>query len=233
MNIKEIFMKKILIIDDDQDVRDLLRALLESNYTVIDASNQDEAIALAWQEKPDLILLDILLQNESGFEICSQLKMNEELKDTPIVFISSKNNVNTRVTGYQLGGINFISKPFEPSEVKSIINTTLKSVNNENALEILNYRDIALNIPSQEVKIRGERIHFTSSEFKIIHLLLKNEQSVLGREKILNHIAPDNHKVNDRMIDTYISSIRKKIKNSNFIIRSVYGEGYKIQEVSM
>src|SRR5690606_4805227 len=124
------------------------------------------------------------------------------------IFLSAKTGSNSRITGYKLGAVHYLEKPFEPEELREIVNTVLRNLKVDTQLEIVDYNDISLNIPSQEVLIKGEKTHFTSSEFKIIHLLLKNAQRVLSREKILNHIAPGNERVNDRMIDTYISSIR-------------------------
>jgi DNA-binding response OmpR family regulator len=224
--------KTILFVDDCEDTRLLVEKILGTQYNVKMASTSSQAIELAWQIKPSLIILDIMLDDSNGYEVCSQLKSNDLLKDTPVIFMSSKTGSNSRITGYKLGAVHYIEKPFEHEELKAIVTTVLNNMKKDNVLEIVDYQDISLNIPSQEVKIKSEKVHFTSSEFKILHLLLKNEQQVLSREIILNHIAPDNHTVNDRMIDTYISSIRRKIKPSNFQINSVYGEGYKIVELT-
>ena len=222
----------ILIVDDCEDTRNLFSTILDHNYDIVTASSSEEGLAKAWQLKPHLIILDIMLEDASGYELCSQIKSVNELKNTPIVFISSKKGSNSRITGYKLGAVHYLEKPFEPEELKAVLHTILENLKTESILETVDYSDISLNIPSQEISIKGEKIHFTSSEFKIIHLLLKNSQRVLSRESILNHIAPDNHKVNDRMIDTYISSIRRKIRQSNFAIKSVYGEGYKIIQLA-
>lgn len=222
----------VLIVDDCSDTRELVSKVLDPQYEVVSASTAETGLARAWEVKPNLIILDIVLDDQSGYELCSQIKSIEELKNTPIIFISSKTGANSRITGYKLGAVHYLEKPFEIEELRAVIHTVLSNLKTESVLEVISYEDISLNIPSQEVHIRGDKIHFTSSEFKIIHLLLKNSQRVLSRESILNHIAPDNHGVNDRMIDTYISSIRRKIKPSNYAIKSVYGEGYKIIQLS-
>lgn len=219
---------KILVVDDNEDVRILVKKILDANYTVEAVASAQECLEKAWEFKPNLIILDIMLEDSSGYELCSQLKSSDELKNTPVIFLSAKTGSNSRITGYKLGAVHYLEKPFEPEELREIVNTVLRNLKVDTQLEVVDYNDISLNIPSQEVLIKGEKTHFTSSEFKIIHLLLKNAQRVLSREKILNHIAPGNERVNDRMIDTYISSIRRKIRPSNFAIKSVYGEGYKI-----
>ncbi|MDD0852960.1 response regulator transcription factor [Halobacteriovorax sp. GB3] len=219
---------KILVVDDNEDIRILVKKILDPSYLVETVSTAEECLEKAWEYKPNLIILDIMLEDASGYELCSQLKSNDDLKHTPVIFLSAKTGSNSRITGYKLGAVHYLEKPFEPEELREIVNTVLKNLKIDSQLEVVDYNDITLNIPSQEVSIRGDKIHFTSSEFKIIHLLLKNAQRVLSREKILNHIAPGNERVNDRMIDTYISSIRRKIKQSSFAIKSVYGEGYKI-----
>ncbi|ATH07951.1 DNA-binding response regulator [Halobacteriovorax marinus] len=219
---------KILVVDDSEDIRILVQKVLGDKYILEMAQNSEEALTKAIEFSPDLILLDIMMPDTSGYEICSQIKSRDEMKNTPIIFLSSKTGSNSRVTGYKLGAIQYIEKPFETEELKEVVNSVLRNVSRTDQNEIQNYEDITLNIPSQEVVVIGERVHFTSSEFKIIHLLLKNTNRVLSREKILNHIAPGNFSANDRMIDTYISALRRKIKKSNFQIKSVYGEGYKI-----
>jgi len=219
---------KILVVDDSEDIRILVQKVLGDKYILEMAENSEEALTKAIEFSPDLILLDIMMPDTSGYEICSQIKSRDEMKNTPIIFLSSKTGSNSRVTGYKLGAIQYIEKPFETEELKEVVNSVLRNVSRTDQNEIQNYEDITLNIPSQEVVVIGERVHFTSSEFKIIHLLLKNTNRVLSREKILNHIAPGNFSANDRMIDTYISALRRKIKKSNFQIKSVYGEGYKI-----
>ena len=219
---------KILIVDDSEDIRILVQKILGDKYILETAENSEEALIKAVEFSPELILLDIMMPDTSGYEVCSQIKSRDELKNTPIIFLSSKTGSNSRVTGYKLGAIQYIEKPFEAEELKEVVNTVLTNTSRTDHNEVQNYEDITLNIPSQEVVVIGERVHFTSSEFKIIHLLLKNTNRVLSREKILNHIAPGNFSANDRMIDTYISALRRKIRKSNFKIRSVYGEGYKI-----
>lgn len=219
---------KILVVDDSEEIRILVQKILGDKYILEMAENSEEALTKAIEFSPDLILLDIMMPDTSGYEICSQIKSRDEIKNTPIIFLSSKTGSNSRVTGYKLGAIQYIEKPFEAEELKEVLNSVLMNISKTDQNEIQNYEDITLNIPSQEVVVIGERVHFTSSEFKIIHLLLKNTNRVLSREKILNHIAPGNFSANDRMIDTYISALRRKIKRSNFQIKSVYGEGYKI-----
>lgn len=219
---------KVLVVDDNEDVRILIKKTLSDYYIIEEAATSDEAMTKSFEFNPDLIILDIMLPDTSGYEICSQLKSKEQFKNTPIIFLSVKSGPNSRITGYKLGAIHYLEKPFEPEELREVISSILKNVSSIDTSEVQNYEDIVLNIPSQEVVVTGEKIHFTSSEFKIIHLLLKNKNRVLSREKILNHIAPGNFSANDRMIDTYISALRRKIKPSHFSIKSVYGEGYKI-----
>ena len=223
---------KILIVDDCDDMRILIKKSLGDAYILEEAATSDEAMTKAFEFSPELIILDIMLPGSSGYEICSQLKSKEEFKNTPIIFLSSKSGSNSRITGYKLGAIHYIEKPFEPEELREVITSILKNVSSIDTSEVQSFEDIVLNIPSQEVMVTGEKIHFTSSEFKIIHLLLKNKNRVLSREKILNHIAPGNFSANDRMIDTYISALRRKIKPSHYTIKSVYGEGYKIIAVA-
>ena len=219
---------KVLIVDDSEDIRLLVKKALSDIYIIETADGHDNAITKAYEFRPDIFILDIMLGESSGYELCSKLKSQEEFKSVPVIFLSSKTGSNSRITGYKLGAINFLEKPFENEELREILNTTLNSIKLNETNDQLNNKEITLNIASQEVLISGNSVHFTSSEFKILHLLLKNNNIVLSREKILNYISPSNLQASDRMIDTYISAIRKKIQKTSFSIKSVYSEGYKI-----
>ena len=217
--------QSVLIVDDCQDMRELVSKVLEPSYDVVTVATSDEALAKAWEIKPHLIILDIMLEQGSGYELCSQIKSMEELKNTPVIFISSKTGANSRITGYKLGAVHYLEKPFEPEELRAVIQTVLNNLKTESVLETIDYTDISLNIPSQEVAIRGEKIHFTSSEFKIIHLLAKSPNKIFSRDYITNLLWPNVH-VQNQNIDTHLSNLRKKLKPFSQYIKTIKSRGY-------
>ena len=115
----------ILLVDDCEDTRTLVTKILDPQFNIVTSSTAEEGLNKAWELKPDLIILDIMLDDASGYELCSQIKSMEELKNTPIIFISSKTGSNSRVTGYKLGAVHYIEKPFETEELRAIITTVI------------------------------------------------------------------------------------------------------------
>ena len=129
------------------------------------------------------------------------------------------------MSGYEVGALNYIEKPFEISELRSIVRSLLKVHSRD---EIIEAHDIVIKIQTREVLINGLEVKFTTKEYKLLLNFMKNINHVFKREKLLNDISSDNLNVTDRVIDNHISSLRKKLKNSSFQIKTVYGEGYKL-----
>jgi DNA-binding response OmpR family regulator len=227
MNRKEDMKRfKILAIDDNFAIRKLLESALKNEYDVKLARDGAEALELVTSFVPDLVILDIMLPDMSGYEICSQLKSDKRFSELNVIMLSAKTGTTARATAYNLGAINYIEKPFELSELRAIISSTL--TNKSSSEEVIKVDDLEIDLLKQSISMNGNAINLTTSEFKLISHLAKRPNQVFSREVLVAIISPDNLDVTDRTVDNHISSLRKKLKDSHAEIKSVYSEGYKL-----
>lgn len=218
---------KILIVDDNFTIRKLLESALKDEFHLSLAQDGEEALAQVISFSPDLIILDIMLPDMSGYEVCTQVKANKSSSKTPIIMLSAKTGSTARSTGYNLGAINYVEKPFEIPELKSIIRSTLKGKNEETS-ELVKVGDLEIDLLRHIVSVKGESISLTSSEFKLISYFAKRPNEVLSREALLSVLSPDNLEITDRTIDNHVSTLRKKLETSMATIKTIYSEGYKL-----
>lgn len=216
--------QKILIVDDNVVIEKLYQSALRNDYELKTCISPQEALNYLQEEKPDLIILDILMPVMDGYTLCSEIKSNKETADIPIIFSSTKSAPKDRITGYEYGAINYIEKPFEISELRSIIRSTLQHFNKNN--ENINYKNINLNLLTQKVFSNDMEIVFTKSEYLIFLQFLKRPEQVFSRNQILETLSPENFDISDRSIDSHISSIRKKIRETDIELKTKYGQGY-------
>jgi DNA-binding response OmpR family regulator len=143
-----------------------------------------------------------------------------------VIMLSAKTGATARATGYNLGAINYVEKPFEIAELKAIINSTLKG--RSSSEEIIRIGNLEIDLLKQNISIDGNLMTLTSSEFKLISHLAKRPNQVFSREILVGIVSPDNLDVTDRTVDNHISSLRKKLKEARVEIKSIYSEGYKL-----
>jgi len=217
---------KILAVDDNFTMRKLLESALKNDYEVKLAKDGAEALEIVVSFLPDIVILDIMLPDMSGYEICSQLKSDKRFSELPVIMLSAKTGTTARATGYNLGAINYVEKPFEISELKAIINSTLKGRSSSEA--IIRISNLEIDLLKQSISIDGNLMTLTSSEFKLISHLAKKPNQVFSREILVGVISPNNLDVTDRTVDNHISSLRKKLKEAGVKIKSIYSEGYKL-----
>lgn len=218
-------MKTILIVDDQADLRLLVTKVLSPSYKVISAVNGEEALSLAVSHQPDLILLDIGLPDISGFEVCSEIRSIKELESIPIIFLTAKRGVNAHVMGYRLGGDHYIEKPFDESELLAIIASKFKTSKSQDQLV---FGDFAWNPSSHRITLKGVGLNLSPLELKILKLFIGHPGKIMSREFILNKFWNISKEVSDRAVDNHLSTLRKKIKQSDCIIETVYSEGYRL-----
>ena len=220
-------MKKILVVDDNPDMRRLVHETLKKSYDLKLVGTGKECLVEVQSFSPDLIILDIMLPDMDGYNIASELKLKDKSKSIPIIMLSAKIGSSSRSIGYKLGAINYVEKPFEPYELLVIVDGVFSNLNNERG-EVISLEDLHIDLSRQEVKVEGSVISLTTSEFKILMTLAQNQGEVVKRNKMLELIKFEGHEVNERIVDTHISTIRKKIKRSELSIKSVYSEGYRL-----
>lgn len=215
--------KKILVIDDSEEIQFLVKAALKNKYELTSCITAKDAMKAIEKESFEIILLDLMLPDISGFELATFIKESSKNKEAFIIVISAREDVNSKITAYSLGALNYIQKPFQPSLLSAVINSTL-SIKTQERVNQIELDSIIVNILTQTIEVEGKAVKTTSSEFKIFCYLLQRVGQVI-REILFNIIA-DNDKVSDRVVDTHISSLRKKIMSEKVIIKAEYKAGY-------
>lgn len=219
---------RILVVDDEEDLCEILKFNLEmEGYTVDTAYSAEEALKLDITQY-NLLLLDVMMGEISGFKTARMLKANKDTAEIPIIFITAKDTENDTITGFNLGADDYISKPFSLREVimrvKAVLRRTAGVQIKEE--EQLQYKGLVINIPQKKVTIDGEETSLTKKEFEILLLLLQNQGRVFSREDILAKVWNDEVYVLDRTIDVNITRLRKKIGSYGKYIVTRLGYGY-------
>ncbi len=220
---------RILVVDDEEDLCEILKFNLENEgYQVDTANSAEEALSMDISAY-DLLLLDVMMGEISGFKMASILKKERETARIPIIFITAKDTENDMVTGFNLGADDYISKPFSLREVsarvKAVLRRTRQAGTGQESGQII-HRTLLLDITKKKVSIDGEEISLTKKEFEILCLLLQNKGHVFSREDMLSRIWSDEVYVLDRTIDVNITRLRKKIGIYGKSIVTRLGYGY-------
>lgn len=216
---------KILIIDDSEDVQILITSALKGDFEFVAKSTAKAAIEAINAETFDLILLDLMLPDISGFELATIIRESHKNSDTSVIVISNKNDTNSMITAYSLGAINYVQKPFEASLLNAVVKSTL-SIKTREKSNVIDLDFISVNVLNQTIEIEDNPVKTTSSEFKIFCYLLQRSGQVVSREILFNIVSLDTDKPSDRVIDTHISSLRKKLKSDRVSIKAEYKSGY-------
>lgn len=219
---------RILVVDDEEDLCEILKFNLEmEGYTVDTANSAEEALKLDIAQY-NLLLLDVMMGEISGFKMARILKADKDTAEITIIFITAKDTENDTITGFNLGADDYISKPFSLREVimrvKAVLRRTAGVQIKEE--EQIQYKGLIINIPQKKVTIDGEEASLTKKEFEILLLLLQNQGRVFSREDILAKVWNDEVYVLDRTIDVNITRLRKKIGNYGKYIVTRLGYGY-------
>ena len=219
---------KILVVDDDPDIIEIISYnLKKENYKVFSCYNGTDSIKIAEKEKPDLIILDVMMPGMDGIQVCEKLRSKNEFNNTIIMFLSARGEDFTHIAAYDAGADDFVNKPLKPrlliSKVRSLLRRTNK-INNVSSMK-LNFKGLIIDKEEYTVKIKGEKLILPRKEFELLFMLSSNTGKVIKREEIMNHIWGEDVIVGDRTIDVHIRKLRKKI-GSNFI-KTIKGIGYK------
>ena len=220
---------RILVVDDEQDLCEILKFNLETEgYEVETAGSAEEALTLDLTSF-DLLLLDVMMGEMSGFALARKLKSEESTKDIPIIFLTARDTENDTVTGFNLGADDYISKPFSIREVlvrvRAVLRRTADS-QGQSQPSVLKYQGLELNLDNKTVSIDGEQVPFTKTEFELFRTLLEEKGRVFSRQELINRIWPQDVLVLDRTVDVNITRLRKKIGRFSKCIITRLGFGY-------
>jgi DNA-binding response OmpR family regulator len=221
--------RKILVIDDEPDNRDLIEQILTDKFNVLGAADGEEGLRMARSELPDLILLDITMPKLDGIAVCEALRQNEATIHIPIIMLTAAIDVDARVKSFMTGADDFLSKPFKAKElvarVMSKIRRVEERVGKEETLECGN---LTLNLKKLEAVIDGKVLQLSVLEFNLLKCFVQNKDRVMSRDRILEAVWRDSV-VSDRTVDTHIVSLRKKLAGFDHNLATIYGAGYVLK----
>lgn len=227
--------KRIVMIEDEEDIAALIKLQAEiSGYKLhveVDGINGYRAIE---REKPDLVILDVMLPGENGFDVCRKIKANPETKNIPVIILSAKGEEIDIVLGLELGADDYVPKPFSPKVLFSRIKAVLRRVKEiEKTARMVKFGEFILDIDRYLLRLKDKSFPLTLSEFGILRRLVSNRGKVLTRNQLLDDINNDDSFIVDRNIDVHIASLRKKLGPTFDWIETVRGIGYRFREESM
>lgn len=227
----------VLIIEDDEDLRESLRLLLEDKYDIQALENGLTGLKAALRNPPDLILLDLKMPEMDGFQACKVLRADKEFDGIPIIVLSGYNTVEDRTRIFELGADDFIAKPFDNAELLARIQrkigiVSLAKVPEKNeALQAIICGNLRVDPRKQEVYIEDRLLHLSALEFRLLHLLAIHCDELVSRKNIIEKVW-DGQPVSERIIDPHIVSLRHKLVGCNFAISSMYGKGYTLKALA-
>lgn len=228
-------MINILLIDDEKKICEFVKAYLDKEgYKTDVAYNGNDAINYLDNNQYDIVLLDRMLPDISGEEICNYIRNNCKLINVSIIILSAKTEDDDRIEGFELGCDDYICKPFNVKELILRIKSVLKRSHDlENNEKVKFKNQIEINTKTHEVKVRGTSVVLTNTEYKLLLVMASNPKKIYTREELLENVVDDHLEKFDRVIDSHIKNLRQKIEVDSRnckIIKTVYGVGYKFEE---
>lgn len=220
-------MKKILVIEDEKDIQNIIKAFLENaDYKVETADDGLEGINLIQKNSYDLVLLDIMMPKIDGFVVCEMIRKNSNI---PIIILTALTDEESQLKGFDKLADDYITKPFSmPIVLKHIEAIFRRTDNNNETSNILKYKNMILNTENYEVYVDNQKVSLTYREFEILKIFLENQGKVFTRDNILNSIWGYDYFGDDKIVNTHIKNIRKKLGYD--YIETVRGVGYKIDK---
>lgn len=231
-------MKTVLIAEDEEDIRNIMTLYLQQEYHVIAYGNGEEALAGIIENKPDIVLLDILLPGINGFTICQHLREKKVM--TPVIFVSAKREQRDKIRGLEIGADDYMTKPFDPAELMARVKANLRRSNQSNqeaemedkSKKIMMIGDLHIDTEFYRVTVGGKPIHLSTKEMQLLILLASNPNRVYSTEQLYDLIWGEGHYGDLKTVSVHISTLRKKIEKypakPEYII-TIRGFGYKFQ----
>jgi two-component system alkaline phosphatase synthesis response regulator PhoP len=227
----------VLVVDDEKDIVDLIKYNLdkENEFEVITAYDGRDALEKAAEKKPDVILLDIMMPEINGFDVCKKLKAEKETSSIPIIFLTAKGNEIDEIIGLELGADDYIQKPVSPRKVIARIKSVIRRSSSDNGTslkkdEVLKFKGLEVDSITHKVKINSKEVFLPKKEFQLLQFLLGHRGRVFSREILLNQIWGENVFVIDRTIDVHIAKVREKLGEYSDYIETIKGLGYRFKD---
>ena len=220
---------KVFIVEDEPDLRDTLKYNLENEGFSVEAfSNGEDFLSSVDKNKPNLVILDLMLPGLSGLDVCRKLRSNDNYDGIGIVMLTAKSEEIDRIVGFELGADDYVTKPFSVRELILRVKVLLKKRTDDGANEqILEFGPILMNLDAHEVSIDGKIVNLTALEFKLLKHLLKRKGRVQTRDQLLGDVWGYSSEVTTRTVDTHIKRLREKLGEPGDLIQTIRGVGYR------
>jgi two-component system phosphate regulon response regulator PhoB len=223
---------RIFVVEDEEDIARLIRHNLQAaGYDVQTFLNGSTVVAQALREQPSLFLLDVMLPGMDGFDLCRQIRLTTALAKTPVIFLTAKTDESDRVKGLELGGDDYITKPFSPRELIARIRTVLRTQRETPPPEILKIGDLEIDAFSMTVRVEGRTVLTTVREFRLLEYLAAHRGRVFTRDQLLDAVWKETAFVTPRSVDVYVRRLREKIESDPRhprYLKTLRGVGYRL-----
>lgn len=226
--------KTVFVVDDDPHVRDLVRMyLVKEGYQVSTFTGAGEVLPVLERGYPDMLILDIMMPGMDGYELCKQIRRESQV---PIIMVSAKDEEFDKVLGLELGGDDYLAKPFSPRELVARVKTVFRRVGGEHQLSnpraaALPVGDLSVWEEERRVTANGREVALTAKEYDLLHLLVKNKNKAFKREELLDRVWGYDYYGDQRAVDDLVKRVRRKLKEagSDVEIKTVWGYGYRVE----
>jgi len=224
--------EKILIVEDDADIVEMIDYnLKKEGYRTVSVLNGEDAIPLAKRERPDLVILDLLLPGIDGLEVCRTLKEKEMTAQIPIIILTAKSQETDKIVGLELGADDYITKPFSPRELIARMKAVLRRSKTPFLKKRIEIGNLIIDSLKYKVIAFKKEVSLTPTEFRLLEFMAQNSGVVLSRDKILDVVFGYDADIYDRTIDTHMKSLRKKLGKARGYIETIRGVGYRFKEI--
>lgn len=226
--------KRILIIEDEEDIRELIRYTLDrEGFGVSEAGTGEAGLRSAADRNPDLVLLDLMLPGKDGLSVCRELKGDEATRNIPVIMVTARGEESDIVAGLELGAEDYVIKPFSPKVLAARIRSVLRrreAAASASPADVLSFGSLTIHPGRHEVLVQGRPIELTASEFGILHFLARRPGWVFTRHQIVDAVHGSDYPVTERSVDVQIVGLRKKLKKAGERVETVRGVGYRFQD---
>ena len=220
----------VLVVDDERDIVELIRYnLTQAGFRIVSAADGQQAIDLAKRERPDLIVLDLMLPVMPGTEVARILRQDEKTRAIPIVMLTARGSEVDRIVGFELGADDYVVKPFSPRELVLRVQAILRRDSAEEPMERITFAPLVIDLAAHIVRIKGKEIDLTSTEYKLLHRLARRPGRAFSRDQLLSEVWGYSGDLETRTVDTHMKRLRAKLGSLGEWIETVRGHGYRFR----
>jgi two-component system phosphate regulon response regulator PhoB len=230
----EAMRERVLVVDDEPDVRMLLRTNLRAGgFDVLEASNGAEGLAIAKHELPTVIILDLMMPEMSGIEVCRALRKHPPTSRIPILMLTAKTTEEDKVAGFEVGADDYVTKPFSPREVVLRVRAVARRKPDQGSAKAIPARAglITMDRAEMSATIGGKKLVLTSTEFRLLELLVRRAGQIQSRDTLLSEVWGYQANLDTRTVDTHVRRLREKLGRAGRLVETVRGSGYRLNTV--